>query len=411
MRKQFVTLGKEKMVQMDEKVYAYWLHNIKGIGDKTAIKLWKVFGDARAVYSASEKKLEGYLSQEQTEALLQSRGEWRLEDAYYQMQQKKIQMVHFFEETYPKRLQKIATPPFALYYLGKLPQEEQVSLAIIGARECSEYGRYVAQAFAKRATLAGVNIISGMARGIDGIGQQAAVDMDGATFAVLGCGVDICYPKEHHILYEQIQEKGGIISPYPPGTKPARNLFPYRNQIVAGLSDGVLVVEARQKSGTLITVDMALEQGKDVYAVPGRLTDRLSDGCNYLIRQGAGIALSPEDVMAELVLLKNRQGGGKEQAVKGKSGNINRHVMAGVSGKTKRHKAESVTEKAQENEREEGILCFLDLKPLTSDEILEKMLDAGEDISLQRLLFELIRLCMEGKAKQIEGNYFVKVMK
>lgn len=396
---------------MDEKVYAYWLHNIRGIGDKTAMKLWKVFGDARAVYYASEKQLECYLSGAQTEALLQSRREWQLEEAYYQMRQKKIHMVHFFESTYPKRLKGIATPPFVLYYLGELPKEERVSLAIIGARECSEYGRYVAQAFAERAALSGVSVISGMARGIDGIGQQAVVNMEGQTFAVLGCGVDICYPKEHMGLYEQIQEKGGVISPYPPGTMPAKNLFPYRNQIVAGLSDGVLVVEARQKSGTLITVDMALEQGKDVYAVPGRLTDRLSDGCNYLIRQGAGIALSPEDVMTELVLLKNRQGGKKAQAVNEKNGNKKRYVIVDTSGKVKRHKAESVMKKAEENEREEGILCFLDLKPLTSDEILEKMLDAGEDISLQRLLFELIRLCMEGKAKQIEGNYFVKVMK
>ena len=176
----------------------------------------------------------------------------------------------------------------------------------------------MARAFGGELAKAGVAVISGMARGIDGLGQQAALEQGGRTYAVLGCGADVCYPASNRKLYQEIVEKGGgILSVFPPGTPPVKGQFPERNRIVAGLADLVLVVEARQKSGTLITVDMALEQGKNVYAVPGRLTDRLSDGCNLLIRQGAGIALAPGDILAELKLLGNRKALGSAQ--KGKS--------------------------------------------------------------------------------------------
>lgn len=280
-----------------------------------------------------------------------------------------------------------------LYYLGTLPEESRCAVALIGARECSEYGAFVAKAFGEQLGRAGISIVSGLARGIDGIGQRAAHQAGGSTFAVLGCGVDICYPSSNLALYRDIQERGGVISPFPPGTAPKKQLFPYRNSIVAGLSDAVLVVEARQKSGTLITVDMALEQGKDVYAVPGRLTDRLSDGCNLLIRQGAGIALAPEDIAAELTILKNRQG---EKSSQGKK----------VALKTEKAKT-----LLAEKEEDEGLLKFLDLTPRPADEILIKVREAGIEMTLPRLLFELMQLCMEGKAVQAGGNYFSKRMK
>ena len=171
---------------------------------------------------------------------------------------------------------------------------------MIGARECSEYGIYVAKNFAKELGAHGIPVISGMARGIDSISQEAALQGGGRTYAVLGCGVDICYPKSSRRLYEQILERGGILSTFPPGTEPIKRLFPERNRIVSGLADVILVVEARQKSGTFITVDMALEQGREVYAIPGRLTDRLSDGCNLLLQQGALIAVSPKDLLQHL---------------------------------------------------------------------------------------------------------------
>ena len=249
----------------------------------------------------------------------------------------------------------------------------------------------MAKAFGERLGREGISIISGMARGIDGIGQLAACRSGGHTYAALGCGVDICYPASNRELYEAARERGGILSPFPPGTEPKKQLFPYRNSIVAGLSDAVLVVEARQKSGTWITVDMALEQGKDVYAVPGRLTDRLSDGCNLLIRQGAGIALTPEDIAAELFMLKNRQGEKKEQRVNEDSTDENRKAAVAEN-------------------KEEGVSRFLDLTPRSADEILERIRDSGMEMTLPQLLFELVRMCMEGKAVQTGGNYFSRKM-
>ena len=146
----------------------------------------------------------------------------------------------------------------------------------------------------------GVAVISGLARGIDGIAQRAAMEAGGESFGVLGSGADICYPKSNEKLYRMCMERGGILSTYLPGTPPTPNLFPPRNRIISGLSDGILIIEAREKSGTIITADLALEQGKDVFVIPGRVTDRLSDGCNSLIRQGASLIQSPERLLEEL---------------------------------------------------------------------------------------------------------------
>lgn len=383
-----------------EAAYRYWLHNVQGIGEKTFKMLVEEMGGAKEVYNASEKRIERMLKQNSREsriaegkikALLQSRKDWKVEEKYGQMAEKGISMVSIWDVEYPLRLKKIAGSPAVLYYMGKLPGEERTALAVIGARECSEYGVYTAKAFGKKIGEAGIDIISGMARGIDGISQRAALDAGGRSYAVLGCGADICYPASNSELYGQIRERGGIISPFPPGTPPRKNLFPYRNRIVAGLSDGVLVIEARQKSGTWITVDMALEQGKDVYAVPGRITDRLSDGCNLLIQQGAGIALTPEDVISELAILRNREG--KRKAPDERMPH---------QEKGKRTEAETA------EETENKILDFLDFMPKSSDEILELTGKAGINMTLPQLLFELIQLCMEGKAGQVGGNYFVR---
>lgn len=206
---------------------------------------------------------------------------------------------------YPGRLRRIPDPPKCLYVKGRLPDDNRPSVAMIGARDCSAYGRSVALWLGKRLGEAGVQVISGMARGIDGIGQEAALDAGGSSFGVLGCGVDICYPAQNRRLYEKLCAAGGILSEYEPGTPPKSWNFPPRNRIVSGLADIVVVVEARVKSGTFITVDMALEQGKEVYVVPGRITDSLSTGCNQLIKMGAGILLDVEEFLEELWELHN----------------------------------------------------------------------------------------------------------
>ncbi len=218
------------------------------------------------------------------------------------------------DREYPRRLLEIPQAPKQLYVKGRLPEEGMPSVAIIGARDCSYYGQEVAKRLGRLFGENGIQVISGMARGIDGIGQQAALQAGGSSFAVLGCGADICYPRQNQDLYDRLCKQGGVISEYEWGTPPRAGNFPPRNRIVSGLADAVIVVEARKKSGTLITVDMALEQGKEVYAVPGRLVDDLSSGCNYLIKNGAGILLDMEEFMEELWKQYRIKRGGMLQA-------------------------------------------------------------------------------------------------
>ena len=223
------------------------------------------------------------------------------------MEESKIRILGKEDRDYPRRLKELPKPPEKLYVLGSLPKENVPSVAVIGARDCSEYGRYVAAHLGSILGKSGVQVVSGMARGIDGIAQEAAVDAGGCSFAVLGSGVDVCYPVGNKRLYEKLKEKGGILSEYPPGTPAIARNFPIRNRIVSGLSDAVIVVEAREKSGTLITVDMALEQGREVYAVPGRITDSLSVGCNRLLKLGAGILLDTDEFLEELKGITTRR--------------------------------------------------------------------------------------------------------
>ena len=212
------------------------------------------------------------------------------------------------EADYPPQLLPYERMPAGLYVIGRLPDPAKKSVAVVGARSCSAYGRAEAGRFARELAAAGVQIISGLAYGIDRCAHAGALEAGGKTYAVLGCGADICYPRENISLYEEIRETGGIISEYLPGVPPSPWHFPVRNRIISGLADLVLVIEARLRSGSLITADYALEQGKPVWAVPGKNADPLSQGCNRLISQGAGIALSPADILEELGLAKTAAG-------------------------------------------------------------------------------------------------------
>lgn len=240
----------------------------------------------------------------------------RKEDPEHMLQScvdKGIRCAAFYEEDFPQLLRQIPDPPLGLFWKGRLPEAERPALSIIGARLSSPYGRQQAREFALELARNGIQIVSGMARGIDGIAGSAALEVSDDSFAVLGCGVDICYPAENEQLYSALVERGGIISEFWPGTPAVRYHFPQRNRIIAGLTQAVLVIEAREKSGTLITVDMAVEQGRDIFALPGRVSDRTSHGCNALIRQGAFPATSPDDLLTyyysetpEHVRMRNR---------------------------------------------------------------------------------------------------------
>ncbi len=280
-----------------ELVYAQFLHRTRGLKKKDKEKLVQHFGGCLAAYGATAKEVESLLDETAAKVLeREKRGRCALQE-YEEMTKKGISFVYKGHPHYPRRLKDIPDAPFGLYYRGSLPREDRKSVAVIGARRCSGYGAHMAALLGKHLALAGIQVISGMAKGIDGISQQAALQAGGSSFAVLGSGADVCYPASNKELYEGLVQQGGVLSEYPPGSPPIAEQFPPRNRIISGLSDVVVVVEARQKSGTLITVDMALEQGREIYCVPGRVTDLLSDGCNKLISQGAGIVWSVEEFL------------------------------------------------------------------------------------------------------------------
>lgn len=279
--------------------YQYWLSNIPGVGNRAITRLLGQAGSAREVYEMNRKQLENIygLSEGQIEAICERKKSWDLEERYAALAESGIDFISREMERYPEPLKNIADPPYSIYVKGRLPDFTKRRAAIVGARRCSEYGSAMAMQIGQRLSENGVEIISGLASGIDSCGHQGALMAGGRTYAVLGCGVNVCYPWSNRNLYELILETGGIISEYPPQTRPLAQLFPARNRIISAFSDMVIVVEAKKRSGSLITADFALEQGRDVYAVPGRITDTLSQGCNDLIRQGAGIINDIEDFL------------------------------------------------------------------------------------------------------------------
>lgn len=215
--------------------------------------------------------------------------------------------VSSYSEDFPEKLKNIRRVPEKLYIRGNLPDPRLPAVAIVGARMCTPYGKSQAYRFAAELARQGVQIISGLAQGIDSMAHEGALSVAGGrTFGILGCGVDVVYPRQNARLYEQVAANGGLISEFWEGTPPKAANFPQRNRLISAFADIVLVIEARERSGSLITVDFALEQGRSVYALPGRVDDALSQGCNRLIAQGAGIACSPDMLLEELKIERNR---------------------------------------------------------------------------------------------------------
>lgn len=207
------------------------------------------------------------------------------------------------DPAYPAKLCGIPSEPKELWLLGSLPPEDMPAVAIVGARRATSHGRWMAEKLGRELAKLGCCVVSGMAEGIDGAAHRGALEAGGFSLAVLGCGVDICYPRCNHALYSELLHSGGIISEYAPGTQAMPFFFPARNRIISGISDLTIVVEARERSGSLITVSHALSQGRDVMAVPGRPDDPCSAACNRLIREGAGCCTCAEDVLEYMQVL------------------------------------------------------------------------------------------------------------
>ena len=278
---------------MAPRVYWLWLANRPNIGSRVATALLEHYGDPEAVYSASRGSLLmcGGLTAAQVNALCDK----DLDESDRLIEECARQDIHILtlgDSGYPSRLHNIYDPPLVLYWYGKQPAwDARPMISIVGSRKAQSYGRLMASKFAASLTASGFLVVSGMAAGVDGAANQAAL-LAGGTVAVLGCGVDVCYPYENRRLYDDLRFAGTLVSEYPPGTEPASWHFPHRNRIISGLSVATIVIEAPERSGALITARLALEQGRDVYAVPGRLDERLSAGCNALIRDHAADLLT-----------------------------------------------------------------------------------------------------------------------
>ena len=309
----------------------------------------------------------------------------------------KMRYVEKGDRDYPQQLLPYERMPAGLYVIGKFPDPERPSVAIVGARNCSHYGYQESFRFGKALAAAGVQIISGMARGCDAAGHAGALEGGGATFAVLGCGADICYPPSNHDLYIQIPQcGGGILSEYEPGTPALGWHFPIRNRIISGLADIILVAEARKKSGSLITVEYALEQGKSVYAIPGRNRDPFSEGSNHLIAQGAGIAASPDLLLEELSAMQIRQ---KEP--------LKKENRSALLQSLKSEKDATEQETRLPDDLDPGLRKFAGMLEFDEKNIYELAEQSG--ISPAQANRFMLELCAAGYAKEVLPGYFCRL--
>lgn len=365
----------------------YMLNAINGIGKKKIHQLLHEYKSASNILSISDKDADKIFGPKTAESFKYAKSHWDKEKEYKKMQDLGIRIIPYDDVNFPNKLRTIPDPPSCIYVKGKLPDDNLPSVSIVGARMCSEYGRYVARQFGLELSQAGIQIISGMALGVDGISQKAALTAGNPSYAVLGCSPEICYPDNNKDIYDMLCQNGGIISEYMPGTMPQARLFPMRNRIISGLSDIILVIEARRKSGTQITVDMALEQGKEIFAVPGRITDRLSDGCNDLIRQGAGIAIAPEDIIS---------------------------CLQGQGCRSYEH-ADTLTSAYNVNCQnlsplEKSVLGVMDIYPISASEIAEKLAKDNIKEPVSVILQTLTMMQINGLIES-QGSYYIKKIK
>ena len=306
-------------------------------------------------------------------ALIAARTELDLGAELAHFEHTDIQVLTWDDPTYPKLLGQITDPPPVLYVRGTLSEEDEYAVGVVGTRQASVYGRQVAEMLAGDLAHSHVTVVSGLARGIDASAHQAAIKAGGRTIAVLGCGVDVIYPPENRALAQEIIQHGALISDYPPGTQPDAQNFPPRNRIISGLSLGVIIVEADQRSGALITADFATQQGRDVFAVPGNIFNRSSRGTNQLIHDGAKMVLNIKDVLEELNL-----------------GMVESYVAA--------------QKVAPENDVERELIAHMTHEPVLTDELV-----AAVNLPTEVVTSTLAMMELKGMVRQANGTSYVLV--
>lgn len=359
------------MEQM-ESYHWFALKAVPHVGNVTFRRLMERFGSPRAVFAASRAELSSVhgVGDAAAESIKTFDCREAAERECAAVKRHGVEVVTWLDSRYPRLLREIADPPPFLYVKGKLAEEEP-ALAVVGARRASTYGRMATERLSKELAACGVTIVSGMARGIDTAAHRGALAGGGRTLGILGCGIDQVYPPENRPLFEKVVDTGALVSEFPMGTLPLAENFPRRNRIISGLSNGVLVVEAAVNSGSLITAQMALEQGRDVFAVPGNIDSGVSQGTNLLIKQGAKLVSCIEDILDEL---------------------------PGSASPTKAPCRERQFDLSPD---EEKVHRQLAASPLHIDEITVKSALTAGDVSAI-----LLRLELKGAVQQLPGKYF-----
>ena len=353
---------------------------IPGVGPRLRQTLLEYFGSARAALAAPPSQLRqvpgvgAKLCQKITvEAKdLDVRGELQ------RCEENQIHLVRDTAPDYPRLLKEIHDPPGILYVRGTLTADDGVAVAIVGSRHATPYGKQVAEKLASGLVRAGLTVVSGLARGIDTAAHRGALDAGGRTIAVLGSGLLNVYPPENQGLADQITASGAVISEQPSTAKPLSGAFPQRNRIISGLSLGVIVVEAAERSGAIISTTHATEQGREVFAVPGRVDSRMSRGCHRLIRDGAKLVETVDDVLEELGPLVE--------------------AMPRDDGRVIRHPAE-----LQLNQQEQNVLAAIDVEPTSIDDVV-----ASSGLPAHRVLSTISVLEMRKLIRRISGNYVAR---
>ena len=288
----------------DEKLFSVWLSLCVGIANSEYPSLLAQFGSAYALFGAEESEIEALDISDSLKGRLCNKS---LDQAYGILefcQKHEVGILSYTDPAYPSVLRAIKAPPCVLYYKGKLPDfERQLFISMVGTRSMSEYGKEMAYRIAYELASTGVVVVSGMALGVDAACAVGALSAKGCTVAVLGCGIDVPYPRQHERLMHAIAQNGLVLTEFPPSTPPRGYHFPLRNRIISALGAGTLVVEADLGSGALITAREAIVQGKDIYAVPGNVTDPNTSGTNALIRDGAAVALGARDILQNYAFL------------------------------------------------------------------------------------------------------------
>lgn len=359
---------------IDPKAYWVGFNLVKGIGAVRLRNLIQHFGDVETAWHASPQEMRAAgLGPKLIETMQQVRAGVSLELVWERVHSLGIQVLTWEDEAYPRRLKEIDQPPPVLYLRGNLLPEDEWAVAIVGTRGITAYGRQVTAEITSVLARRGVTVISGLARGIDAEAHKAALNAGGRTLAVLGSGVDQIYPPEHRQLADQIIASGALMSDYAPGTPPDGVNFPPRNRIISGLSMAVIVIEAGERSGALITAEFAADQGREVFAVPGNINAPKSVGCNRLIHQGARPLLTPEDVLESLDLASFQQ----------------QRVARAVLPK---------------DEVEARLLSVLTREPMHVDDIRARV-----DMPIEKVSATLALMELKGMVRQLGGMNFVAI--